>query len=139
MYLASLTLTKLSMHCFYLRIFSTKKSFRISIYIVMAVTACYGIAYILVSIFQCRPVHAAWEHWDGESEGTCNNINMQGWTNAAINIILDVATIVLPIRELTKLQLWTKQRIHLFMMFSVGSLCVAFTGTPAKDSTNLMT
>lgn len=98
----------------------------------MAMTAGYGIAFILVSIFQCNPIHAAWEHWDGESEGTCNNINMQGWTSAGFNIILDFATLFLPIRELIKLQLWRKQKIHLLLMFSVGSLYVCIPSPQGK-------
>jgi hypothetical protein len=37
----------------------------------------------------------AWHYWDGEHEGRCNNINAQSWAAAAINIVLDVATISL--------------------------------------------
>ncbi|PGH09595.1 hypothetical protein AJ79_05651 [Helicocarpus griseus UAMH5409] len=120
LYLSALTFTKLSLHFFYLRIFP-QKSFRTAIYVVMAATASYGIAFVLVSIFQCSPIKSAWLRWDGTSPGTCNNINLQGWLSAAFNIVLDFVTLVLPLRELARLELWRKKKIHICLMFTVGS------------------
>ncbi|KAK2804840.1 hypothetical protein FQN51_001482 [Onygenales sp. PD_10] len=119
-YLAALTMTKISLHFFYLRIFPSK-NFRIAIYITMAATLAYGIAFILVSIFQCDPIKSAWLRWDGTAPGYCRNINMQGWMSAALNIVLDLVTLFLPIRELSKLELWRKKKIHICLMFTVGS------------------
>lgn len=113
----------MSLHFFYLRIFP-KKSFRIAIYIVMGITLAYGIVFILVSVFQCSPIKTAWLRWDGTAPGHCNNINLQGWTSAAINIVLDFVTLALPLRELSQMDLWRKKKIHICIMFSVGSLYV---------------
>ncbi|PGH00426.1 hypothetical protein GX51_05834 [Blastomyces parvus] len=119
-YFSALIPTKLSLHFFYLRIFP-KRSFRIAIYVVMAVTLAYGIVFIIVSVFQCSPIKLAWLRWDGETPGRCNNINLQGWTSAAFNIVLDLVTLALPLRELSKMDLWRKKKIHICIMFSVGS------------------
>ncbi|EEH33714.2 hypothetical protein PAAG_04763 [Paracoccidioides lutzii Pb01] len=120
LYFLALIFTKVSLHFFYLRIFS-KKSFRIAIYIVMAVTLAYGLVFILVSVFQCRPIELAWLRWDETAPGHCNDINMQGWTSAGFNIVLDFVTLALPLRELSQLELWRKKKIHICLMFSVGS------------------
>ncbi|KAG5290871.1 CFEM domain-containing protein [Histoplasma capsulatum G186AR] len=119
-YFSAIVPTKMSLHFFYLRIFP-KKSFRIAIYIVMGITLAYGIVFILVSVFQCSPIKTAWLRWDGTAPGHCNNINLQGWTSAAINIVLDFVTLALPLRELSQMDLWRKKKIHICIMFSVGS------------------
>ncbi|PGH35242.1 hypothetical protein GX50_01938 [[Emmonsia] crescens] len=119
-YFSALISTKISLHFFYLRIFP-KRNFRIAIYVLMGITLAYGIVFILVSVFQCSPIKSAWLRWDGTAPGHCNNINLQGWTSAAFNIVLDLATLALPLRELSQMDLWRKKKIHICIMFSVGS------------------
>ncbi|KAF2838138.1 GMC oxidoreductase [Patellaria atrata CBS 101060] len=119
MYLTILPLTKISILFFYLRIFPNK-SFRKWVWVTMAACIGYNIAFVLVSVWQCRPIDYAWTHWDKEHQGTCNNINAQGWTSAAINMILDVIVIILPLPSLSKLELSRKRKIMILLMFSVG-------------------
>ena len=88
----------------------------------MAANALYGTAFITASIFQCTPVHAAWTRWDGTVQAQCINVNAVGWISAAINILLDAVTVVLPLPELTRLVLSWKQKIYILVMFSLGSL-----------------
>ncbi|KAJ4185738.1 hypothetical protein NW755_008189 [Fusarium falciforme] len=45
---------------------------------------------------------------------------MQGWMAAILNIVLDVATLCLPLWELYKLSLSRKKKIQIMLMFSVG-------------------
>ncbi|GAB1732553.1 hypothetical protein NU195Hw_g5600t1 [Hortaea werneckii] len=119
LYLTALPIVKISMLCFYLRIFPNRW-FKISCWVTMAACFCYGVAFLLVSVFQCRPLSYAWHHWDGEHSGTCNNINAQGWTSAAFNVILDVIVIALPLPLLAKLQLNKRKKFLVILMFSVG-------------------
>ncbi|KAK2791300.1 hypothetical protein FQN52_004977 [Onygenales sp. PD_12] len=119
-YFATMNTTKVSILFFYLRIFPAPH-FRVITYVVMAITVGYGIALIFAVIFQCSPVDMAWNHWDGEHTNVkCSNINLIGWVSSAINIVLDVVIIVLPTRELFRLALSTKKKIHILLMFSVG-------------------
>jgi hypothetical protein len=90
----------------------------------MAANLGYLISFELVSIFQCSPVNAAWRRWDGEYPSKCNNINLQGWLSAAFNIILDLFILILPMPELHKLSMTPKKKLHIMLMFSVGSLYV---------------
>ena len=97
-----------------------QKWFKISCWLTMAACVCYGIAFLLVSVFQCRPISLAWHTWDGEHEGTCNNINAQGWTSAAFNVILDVIILILPLPVIKKLQLNNRKKFFVSFMFSIG-------------------
>ncbi|KAL1987280.1 hypothetical protein VTN96DRAFT_4308 [Rasamsonia emersonii] len=118
-YLSILPLTKISILFFYLRIFP-KKSFRIATYVVMALNVGYLISFVLISVFQCRPLDAAWLRWDGEHPAKCNNINAQGWAAAALNMVLDLLTMSLPLRELSKLSMSLRKKAQVMLMFCVG-------------------
>lgn len=93
-------------------------------WILIGLNVAYFIAFELVSIFQCTPIEGAWRAWDKEFPAKCNNINMQGWMAAILNIVLDVATLCLPLWELYKLSLSRKKKIQIMLMFSVGFLYV---------------
>lgn len=125
MYLAALPLTKISILLFYLKIFP-RKEIRVACWVLIGVNVAYLITYVLISVFQCKPIAGAWKAWDKEFPAKCNNINMQGWTAAAFNIILDIATLVLPLRELQKLSMSRKKKVQIMLMFSVGFLYVLY-------------
>lgn len=82
----------------------------------------YLIAFECISIWQCRPLDAAWKRWDGVYPSKCNNINLQSWMSAALNIILDICLFVLPMPQLYQLSMSRKKKIHIMLMFSVGLL-----------------
>ncbi|OAX79009.1 hypothetical protein ACJ72_06678, partial [Emergomyces africanus] len=120
MYLVTMDVTKVSILFFYLRIFPSER-FKIICYVVLCITIGYGMAFVLAALFQCTPVHLAWDRWDGEQENyTCSNINLLGWVSAAIDIILDVVIITLPTKQLMGLALSLKKKIHVVFMFGVG-------------------
>ncbi|KAK0637905.1 hypothetical protein DIS24_g10362 [Lasiodiplodia hormozganensis] len=119
LYLVVISMTKLSILFFYLRIFPDKTFRKIS-YGVMGFCIAYLITFLIVSIFQCNPVKAAWLHWDGSYHGACNNVNAQGWAAAAFNIALDLTVLFLPLRQLSKLVMGWKKKLQLLLMFLVG-------------------
>jgi hypothetical protein len=122
MYLFIIPTIKISILCFYLKIFPSK-AFRITTYILISANAAYFLVFELVTIFQCTPVEGAWTSWDGESfAGTCLNVNLQAWVAAAVGIVLDVATIALPMPGLWNLNLSLKKKLQVMLMFAVGGL-----------------
>ncbi|KKK16523.1 hypothetical protein ARAM_003075 [Aspergillus rambellii] len=121
LYLTTIALTKISILCFYLRVFP-RREFRIAVYVVIAVNIAYVLVFDLISIFQCDPVRGAWERWDDETDFKCRNINAQGWSAAAINMILDIVVMGLPLRELYQLNLSTRKKAYVMLMFSLGLL-----------------
>lgn len=123
LYLGSLTMIRISILCFYLRIFP-QRTFRRIVYVVIAGNAAYGISFISVSIFQCIPVQGAWTRWDGVLEAKCVNINAVVWTCAAINIALDFLVLILPMRDLARLAMPWDRKIYVLLVFCLGFLYV---------------
>ncbi len=121
LYLGSLTMIRVSILCFYLRIFP-QRTFRTFIYAIIGGNIAYGAALILVSIFQCIPVHAAWTGWDGTVQARCVDINVAGWASGAINIAFDVVVLLLPLPGLTKLVMPWERKIHILLIFCLGAL-----------------
>ena len=88
----------------------------------MAANIVYGITFVLLSVVQCIPVQAAWTRWDGTVSARCIDANALGWTVGAINIILDIIVLILPLPGLTKLVMSRDRKIHILLIFSLGIL-----------------
>lgn len=118
-YVTSLSLTKISILCFYLKVFPGQ-TFRYVVYALIFANACYIITFDFLLAFQCNPIAGAWLSWDGEFQAKCISINILGWTAAAINILLDLAVIALPLPELFRLSMSLRKKVQIIMMFAVG-------------------
>ncbi|CCF44435.1 hypothetical protein CH063_00512 [Colletotrichum higginsianum] len=94
---------KIAMCLFMLRIFP-KKNMRVRIYMVCGLVFAYMIAFITATLLQCQPISYFWKQLDDTVEGRCNNIHLQAWISAGINIGLDVIIIALPIKSLWAMQ-----------------------------------
>jgi hypothetical protein len=88
----------------------------------MAANLLYGSTFILLSIFQCVPIRAAWTSWDGTHRGRCVDAHALGWANAAINIFFDLVILILPLPELAALAMSWERKTHVLLMFGLGSL-----------------
>ena len=121
LYTLSISLTKLSILFFYLRIFPDAK-FRRIVYGVIAITICYCISFTVVQYLHCIPVSANWNGWDGEHPARCTNLKAQSFSGAATNITLDLVICLLPIPQLIKLHLSIRKKIGITLMFCVGLL-----------------
>ncbi|KAJ0415818.1 GMC oxidoreductase [Aspergillus carlsbadensis] len=119
LYLTGIALTKISILCFYLRVFP-RREFRRLVYIAIGINVAYIIVFDLISIFQCRPVQGAWYRWDETGDYKCNNINAQGWSSAAFNMALDIMVMALPLKELYGLNLSWRKKAFVICMFSLG-------------------
>ncbi|EOD49529.1 putative cfem domain-containing protein [Neofusicoccum parvum] len=124
-YVVALGISKISILFFYLRVFPAK-DFRNIIFAVMGLSVAYTIAFGFATAFQCWPISYAWTQWDGLHEGRCNDIHLQGWVAAAINIALDTVVMVLPLKHLANLNMDLKKKLMVMAMFSVG-IFVIFT------------
>lgn len=118
-YITSLAATKVSILFFYLKVFPGR-GFRYCVYVLVGLNVCYAVAFDLLLAFQCNPIAGAWLIWDGTYHAKCISINLLGWSAAAINIVLDLAVIILPLRELFRLSMSIKKKVQIIMMFAVG-------------------
>ena len=77
-------------------------------------------------------------HRDGEHEGECLNIYVGSYVNAAINMLLDVAILVMPMPMLIKLHTsysW-KRKFHILIMFSFGAIVTVFSALRVRNLVN---
>ncbi|KAG9249792.1 CFEM domain-containing protein [Emericellopsis atlantica] len=120
LYFLEAGLIKLSFIAFYVRIFPRKPTQRL-LWGTFWFTAVWTLVYIIVGIFQCRPIRYFWLQWDGLHEGKCINGNRLAWSHAAINITLDLWMLAIPLWELRSLQLHWKKKVGVAIMFCVGT------------------
>jgi len=120
-YIAAIATTKISILFLLLRLFP-KKSFRFLVYATMAFCGATGISFVFATAFQCNPVPYSWQQLDATKKGTCNNINLQAWVNAGLNISQDIIVLALPLRDLYGLKINLRKKIMVMSMFCVGIL-----------------
>ncbi|KAH8675578.1 hypothetical protein BX600DRAFT_177444 [Xylariales sp. PMI_506] len=135
-YVTSLALTKISMLIFYLQVFP-KRGFRICCYVLIGLNIIYALGFDMVCIFQCSPIEGVWLSWDGEYKAKCLSINIMGWVAAAVNIALDLVTIILPLPELFQLSLSLKKKSQILTMFMLGFFVTIVSGVRLKSLIDL--
>ena len=89
------------------------------VYALLVLVVCWGIATLFSSVFQCRPVKAAWR-----SLPAAHCFNYRAWlvgTNVP-NIVIDFFILVLPIPLVWRLNLSVPRRASLNAVFLVGVL-----------------
>ena len=80
---------------------------------------CHTIAFTIAVTLQCIPPSAI---WDTTIKAKCNNSTAQVYAGAAFSIFEDIVIILLPVRELTNLNLSTRKKLAVIFMFALGSL-----------------
>ncbi|KAK1141823.1 hypothetical protein N8T08_008488 [Aspergillus melleus] len=122
MYKVQISLAKISVCLFLLRIFQSR-SFRYSAYILIGLNASIGITWALVDSLRCIPPHLDWTGWmNEEEEGQCINFIDAVLVNCLVNIIVDTALIIMPVYEVSKLQLPLRKKLTVGLMFVMGSV-----------------
>lgn len=86
----------------------------------IGVVLCQAGGNVLACIFQCAPVSKVWDLSD--TTGSCIDINAFYLANAAVNILTDISTYILPIPLVRNLQAPQKQKIGLGFMLCLGFL-----------------
>ena len=123
-YVIGLTLLKISLLFFYLRIFPTPPVRRILWGTIVFNVIC-GITFCLALVLQCLPVTYYWNRWDGEHQGHCFNMNAAAWSYAALSIAVDIWMLIVPLSQIRSLNLDWKKKIGVTIMFCIGTLLVA--------------
>ena len=79
----------------------------------------WGIANNLLSLFQCTPIHKA---WDIEQPGHCYDAYTITKTIQSLNIVLDVVILALPISAISQLQMSRGRKASVIVIFLLGGL-----------------
>ena len=112
----SCSLVKLSMLCFYLRVFSTPK-LRIYVWITMGLTVGYLTAFTFTAIFTCAPVSAQWDL--SITDGKCHDTLKIFVALVYSNVVLDLIVMVLPIPTVLGLQMKRSDKVGVLVCLSI--------------------
>ncbi|TWU70476.1 hypothetical protein ED733_000279 [Metarhizium rileyi] len=128
LYTLSLVFIKWSILAFYWRIFGAGRRIRPLLWTMFAVVCSWGIAVLLITIFQCLPVDAFWRRFDPirplEATSYACNVNQTHFFvgNAIPNMITDVLLLMTPIPLIWKLSLHREQKLAILSIFAIGAL-----------------
>lgn len=119
LYLAAVVFPKLAILAIYLRVF-TQPRFRTACYVLATVLVANWIATTVAGLLICRPLEYLWDHTI--AGGHCFNINAYFRWASLVNIITDVAMLVLPLPVIWELHTSRNIKIGLTITFATGSL-----------------
>ncbi|KAK8033993.1 hypothetical protein PG993_008988 [Apiospora rasikravindrae] len=123
-YTLSVGFAKLSILCFYLQL-SPEEWFRWSTIGLIGAVTVFSITYACVNLFPCQPVAASWNF---NIEGATCVDTWGGYLALSIlNILIDVATLSIPVPILLPLQITVRQKISLIALFGAGAVVCAIT------------
>lgn len=110
---------KSSILIFYLRLFTTTQHvLRIATWIVLVIVNIGGIILTFVNTFQCTPVVAAFSNYQGVS--SCHVMILVFLSSSPMNIVTDLAILLLIIPVLTTMTLPQRQKLLLVFTYSLG-------------------
>jgi hypothetical protein len=113
---------KISLCLLYRQIFPSPRLHKI-IDITIVYSLLWGVAFIGVAIFSCRPIHAFWD-FTLQALPTTYCINNRAWYlgQAIPNILTDVLVLCMPIKQIWGLRLGKKSKLALLFIFALGIL-----------------
>ena len=118
LYNPALMATKTSILIFYLRMArNTQKLLRIASWVTLAIVNIAGVVLTFLNVFQCNPPRAAYVP---NTPGRCISIVTLYLCSAPVNVITDLAILVLPIPVLTGMRLPQRQKTVLVLTFALG-------------------
>lgn len=111
----------------YRRLFSHhSRSFHWQINVLITIVAVWGAGIILTAFFLCVPMEANWNMMIPEEDKTCIPIIPFYYGLQIPNIVTDLLIIVVPIREVMRLQLNKRLKTGAITMFALGLITLIF-------------
>lgn len=112
----ALVFVKLGILAFYWRVF-VHPIFRKAIIATAAFVIAWGIGITVTLFLVCRPLQA---YWDRTVEGTCLTIVTFTYFTNISNLITDIWIFLMPVPMIWHLQLQTKKKLLLSLIFCIG-------------------
>ena len=124
LYIPCMVFTKIAILLQYLRLLAPTKTTNPVLFIgahaIIAIVVVYNVVIIAVTIFACTPREKFWNPLI--TEGHCLNQKIAVLILALLNIITDVAILLLPAWTIWKLQIPRRKRIGIILLFATGLL-----------------
>ncbi|WVO18619.1 hypothetical protein L204_106338 [Cryptococcus depauperatus] len=115
-YNLAIMMTKTAILLLYIRMASAYVFLRRASIAIMTVVNLAGTMLVLLNIFRCRPIRAAFS----SEQGTCINLISMFLSASPINILTDLAILLLPLPILTRLRIEFREKVVLVTTFAVG-------------------
>lgn len=133
-YASGTAFAKMSIITSYLRIFPSEKLRRV-LYVTAVVVVGLGIAAVFATMFQCKPIQAAWDFSIHRSQ--CYRFVDFLYANSAINIATDFVICLSPLPCFWKLRIPVRRKLIVSFLFCVGFLWVAYS-SPWRSTWSLI-
>lgn len=121
----SMLATKVALLLYYRRLFIVQQIWlRIFWWTNMVYAVLWGIGSTITYVLSCVPVSYYWERFDLQStvHGSCHNSTTADGLPLILDLVSDVAILVLPIATIATLQMPLARKTGLMIVFSVGFL-----------------
>ena len=116
-YFTGITLVKLSALLFYARVLRDSRLFRSCLWTTGTLVVSWWIVSVLTTILTCIPPR---KQWDTDIQGHCLNLITVFKGVTALNVLIDVIILLLPLPMLWKLHTTLRRKMMLTMAFVVG-------------------
>ena len=117
LYITGLTMIKLSVILFYVRIFRPIAIYRIAFWATASIVVGWFLAGEAMSIWTCIPIRKA---WNPTLPGHCLDRSRKSYGTAISNILIDLIILVLPMPMLWRLNIEASRKIGLIGVFAAG-------------------
>ena len=117
MWIAAAVCVRVSIILLCVRIFPVRR-FKIVCWIVVVINIAGFLSVVLATCLICRPISYAFDKT--VPDGHCGSLAAFELYTATFSIIVDFAVVVLPLPMLWKLQMKTKRKIELSVVFGMG-------------------
>ncbi|KAF2011503.1 hypothetical protein BU24DRAFT_466203 [Aaosphaeria arxii CBS 175.79] len=119
--LTSIYCVKISILLFYRRIFFITTGYKQVSLALMVLSTAWYIASQVANLLTCQPVDS---FWNRRKPGKCSNFNAMYLGTGTVDLLIDVAILVLPIRMAFNLHLPTRTKVAVAGIFSLGGFVV---------------
>ena len=116
LYNPALTVTKVSILMLYYRMSQARPFFRYATLTVGLVVILNGIVLTFLNIFRCQPISGAFT----EQAATCIDVVTLFICSAPVNVLTDIAILVIPLPMVTAMRLGVRQKVGLVATFMLG-------------------
>lgn len=112
---------KVTVLAYYWRMFPSK-TIRWSIWVLTGICGAWFLGVLLANLLQCMPISKFWDI-TGKQPGVCHFTATRYYVVVAIpNMIIDIATVVLPIGQVWSLKLNFWKRVGVCAVFILGGM-----------------
>src|SRR3954468_9739517 len=125
LYNPALMTTKTAILMLYYRMCRARPFFRYATIFVGLVVNVSGIVLTALNIFQCDPISAAFTISDATVSAKCISMFTLYLASAPINVLTDIAILVLPLPLVTSMRLEGRTKVGLVLTFLVGVFVTA--------------